>query len=49
MQGVYLEWYSLGVQVDLEAGKGNNKEEGGVWERAAGWGWVCLKVFERGG
>lgn len=49
MQGIYLEWFSLGVQVDLEAGKDDKSQEGGVWERAAGWGWVCLKVFEKGG
>lgn len=49
MQGVYLEWSSLGVQVDLEAGKDDKSQEGGVWERAAGWGWICLKVFERDG
>lgn len=53
---VYLEWASLGVQIDLKDRSGGEmtdeqkkKGMGGVWDKAAGWGWGCLKVFEKMG
>ena len=52
---VYLEWPALGVQIDLkEQGKEITEEQkkkgmGGVWDKAAEWGWSCLKVFEKAG
>ncbi len=48
---VWLEWSALGIQVDLRDPKGTETEEikkkglGGVWDQAAGWVWVDLKIF----
>lgn len=51
---VWLEYSALGISVDLEDPRGDEvvseearkKGLGGVWDRAGGWVWSCVKVFK---
>lgn len=51
---VWLEWEAIGIQVELRDPKGNEvvtdhdrkKGLGGIWDRAAGWTWGSMKIFE---
>lgn len=53
---VWLEYETLGVQIELKdwglpVDEAEVKKHGlgGVWDRAAGWRWSCVKVFEKVG